>query len=118
MSNGLFLILAILVGMMWHLTMALTCISLQAKDIEHLFWHLLAMCMSSLEKCLFRFFTHLKNGLFVVSLLRARFPYIVPTLIPHQISDLQIFSPFYGLSVSTQSNSVDIEMGPKIYFNT
>ena len=77
MSNGLFLILAILVGVIWHLTMALTCISLQAKDIEHLFWHILVMCMSSLEKCLFRFFTHLKNGLFVVSLLRTRFPYIV-----------------------------------------
>jgi len=105
-------------GMMWHLTMALTCISLQAKDTEHLFRCLLAVCMSSLEKCLFRFFTHLKIGLFVVSLLSAKFPYIFLTLIPYQISDLQIFSPFYGLSFSTQSNSADTEMGPEIYFDT
>ena len=34
------------------------------SDAEHLFICLLAVCISSLEKCLFKFFTHFLIGIF------------------------------------------------------
>jgi len=56
-----FLMVVTLTSVKWYLTVILICISMMISKCAHVFMCLMAICISSLEKCLFRFLAHFLN---------------------------------------------------------
>ena len=59
---------AVLMVVKWYFNVVLIFVYLMIDDVEHLFICLLAICVSSLEKCLFKSFPIFKLGYFLLSL--------------------------------------------------
>ena len=114
--------MATLTSVRWYLTIVVICISPIMSLAKHLFICLIAICMSSLEKCLFRSFPHFWLGCLFFWYWLVWAAYIFWKLILCQLFHCYYFLPFWGLSFHLgysflcYAKAFKINQVPLVYF--
>ena len=108
---SVFLIIVILWGMMkWYLTVVLILSSLMTSDVEHSWFCLLAICLSSVDRCILNSSAHILMGLFDFPLLDCRSPfYILDINLWSYIWLANIFSHSVGCFLTLLLVSFDVQ---------